>query len=133
MAASESAPGIDLDRLRPWFSEHVAPVGELRAQVVGHGRSNLTYRIEGDGQSWVVRRPPLSHVQPTAHDMRREFRVISALADTEVPVPRTFAVCDDPDVIVAPFYVMEYLEGIVPVNPDEVTRRFDEDARRRLG
>ncbi len=130
---SDSVPGIDLERLRPWFGEHVAPVGELRAQLIGHGRSNLTYRIAGDGQQWVVRRPPLSHVQPTAHDMQREFRVISALADTDVPVPRTYAMCDDPDVIGAPFYVMEYVDGLVPVDPEEVTRRFDEGARQRLG
>jgi aminoglycoside phosphotransferase (APT) family kinase protein len=130
---SDNVAGIDLERLRPWFREHVAPVGELRAQVIGHGRSNLTYRIDGDGQQWVVRRPPLSHVQPTAHDMQREFRVISALADTEVPVPRTFAICDDSAVIGAPFYVMQYVEGVVPIDPVDFDRRFDEGARRRLG
>ncbi len=130
---SDSVPGVDLEKLRPWFEEQVAPVGELRAQVIGHGRSNLTYRIESDGQSWVLRRPPLSHVQPTAHDMEREFRVISALAETKVPVPRTFAVCNDTDVIGAPFYVMEFVDGLVPVNAEDVTKRFDEDQRRRLG
>ena len=101
--------------------------------MIGHGRSNLTYRIESDGESWVLRRPPLSHVQPTAHDMEREFRVISALAETKVPVPRTFAVCNDSEVIGAPFYVMEYVDGLVPVNPEDVIKRFDEEQRRRLG
>ncbi len=76
-------PGIDLDSLTPWFSEHVAPVKSLSAQIVGHGRSNLTYRVEAeDGRAWVVRRPPLSHVQKTAHDMGREFLIISALEPT---------------------------------------------------
>ena len=130
---SESVPGVDLEKLRPWFEEQVAPVEELRAQVIGHGRSNLTYRIESDGESWVLRRPPLSHVQPTAHDMEREFRVISALAETKVPVPRTFAVCNDSEVIGAPFYVMEYVDGLVPINPEDVIKRFDEEQRRRLG
>ena len=130
---SENVAGIDLERLRPWFREHVAPVEELRAQLIGHGRSNLTYRIESGGQSWVLRRPPLSHVQPRAHDMQREFRVISALADTAVSVPRTFAMCDDPAVIDAPFYIMEYVDGLVPVNAAEVADRFDEEQRRRLG
>jgi aminoglycoside phosphotransferase (APT) family kinase protein len=138
---SEQVPGVDLEKLRPWFAERVARVGApstalragLSATIIGHGRSNLTYRIDADGQSWVLRRPPLSHVQPTAHDMAREFRVISALADTEVPVPRTYALCDDASVIGAPFYVMEYVDGLVPVNPQEVERRFDEEQRRRLG
>ncbi len=130
---SESVPGIDLERLSPWFREQVAPVEELRAQVIGHGRSNLTYRVDGAGQQWVLRRPPLSHVQPTAHDMQREYRVISALADTDVPVPRTFAICDDPAVIGAPFYIMDYVAGIVPTDPADVAHRFDESKRRRLG
>lgn len=130
---SEPVPGLDLERLAPWFSEHVAPVDALHGRIIGHGRSNLTYRIESDGQSWVLRRPPLSHVQPTAHDMQREYRVISALAGTAVPVPRTFAICDEPDVIGAPFYIMEYVAGIVPVDAEEVARRFDEDQRRALG
>jgi len=130
---SEPVPGVDLDRLLPWFREHVAEVSSLEATIVGHGRSNLTYRIDGDGSPWVLRRPPLSHVQPTAHDMSREYRVISALAGTDVPVPKTFAICDDNDVIGAPFYVMEFVAGLVPVDPAEVERRFDEPARRRLG
>jgi aminoglycoside phosphotransferase (APT) family kinase protein len=130
---SEAVPGVDLERLRPWFCDHVAPVGELRAAIIGHGRSNLTYRIESDGERWVLRRPPLSHVQPTAHDMHREFRVISALAGSAVPVPRTYAMCEDAEVIGAPFYIMECVEGLVPVDPAEVERRFDETQRRRLG
>ena len=130
---SESVPGLDLDRLRPWFRDQVAPVEELRAEVIGHGRSNLTYRIDAEGGPWVLRRPPLSHVQPRAHDMQREFRVISALAGTAVPVPRTFALCEDSAVIDAPFYVMEYVDGLVPTNPQEVAGRFDEGQRRRLG
>ena len=130
----QAPPGIDLEKLRPWFSEHVSPVGGLSATVIGHGRSNITYRVDDtDGRSWVLRRPPLSHVQPTAHDMSREFRVISALAETPVPVPRTHALCEDPAIIGAPFYVMEHVEGLVPVNPEEVERRFDEAQRRRLG
>jgi aminoglycoside phosphotransferase (APT) family kinase protein len=129
----ESVPGINFDTLTPWFSDHVAPVDELSATIVGHGRSNLTYRLDSNGQSWVLRRPPLSHVQPTAHDMSREFRVISALAGTDVPVPKTYALCDDPEVIGAPFYIMEFARGFVPVSPDEVSKRFDDGQRRRLG
>ena len=129
----ESPPGLDLDRLLPWFREHVAPVASLSGQVVGHGRSNLTYRIEGDGRSWVLRRPPLSHVQATAHDMSREFRILSALVDTDVPAPRPYALCQDPSVNDAPFYIMEYVDGFIAIDPREVERRFTEEERRRIG
>ncbi|HET6710745.1 phosphotransferase family protein, partial [Amycolatopsis sp.] len=76
-------PGLDLGRLRAHLDAHRPGLvaGELTADVVEGGRSNLTY-VVGDGRSrWVVRRPPLGHVLPTAHDMSREFRVISGLRD----------------------------------------------------
>ncbi len=137
----ESPPGLDLDRLLPWFRENVAHVDALSAQVVGHGRSNITYRVSageqalrpGSGQAWCVRRPPLSHVQATAHDMGREYRVISALYPTGFPVPRTYALCTDESVIGAQFYVMEYVDGFIAVDSAEVARRFDEADRRRIG
>lgn len=129
----ESPPGLDLARLLPWFREHVAPVAELTARVIGHGRSNITYRLDADGQTWVLRRPPLSHVQATAHDMGREFRVISALHPTGFPVPRPYVFCPDESVIGAQFYVMEYVDGFIAVDPHEVAARFDESQRRRIG
>ena len=130
---SEDVQGIDFEGLVPWFSGHVAAVEGLSAKVIGHGRSNITYQLEAGGRHWVLRRPPLSHVQPTAHDMAREYRVISALADTDVPVPKTHALCEDKDVIGAPFFIMEYVEGLVPLDPRVFTERFDEKARRLLG
>lgn len=130
---SEPVPGIDFERLTPWFREHVAPVGALTAAIVGHGRSNLTYRLEADGQAWVLRRPPLSHVLPTAHDMKREFRVISALEPTGVPVPHAIALCEDTSVNDAPFYIMSFVDGMVPTDPNVVAAAFDEASRRRLG
>jgi len=130
---SEKVPGVDFERLEPWFASNVAPVGALTARVIGHGRSNLTYRIESDGKAWVLRRPPLSHVLPTAHDMKREFRVISALEGTAVPVPHAIALCEDTGVIGAPFYVMSFVEGVVPTDPNAVAAMLDEAARRRLG
>ena len=130
---SEPVPGIDFARLTPWFREHVAPVRALTAAIVGHGRSNLTYRLEADGQAWVLRRPPLSHVLPTAHDMKREFRVISALEPTGVPVPHAIALCEDTSVNDAPFYIMSFVDGMVPTDPNVVTAAFDEASRRRLG
>lgn len=106
-------PGLDLGRLRAHLDAHRPGLvaGELTADVVEGGRSNLTY-VVGDGRSrWVVRRPPLGHVLPTAHDMTREFRVISGLRDTAVPVPEALLLCEDADVVGAQFYVMSFVEG----------------------
>ncbi len=131
---TSSPPGIDLDNLTRWFSEHVEPVKSLSAQVVGHGRSNITYRVEAeDGRPWVVRRPPLSHVQKTAHDMGREFRIISALEPTGFPVPKSYALCTDDSVIGAQFYVMEFVDGIIAIDPNEVGAKFDEGQRHKIG
>ncbi|MCX6413680.1 MAG: phosphotransferase family protein, partial [Actinobacteria bacterium] len=74
-------------------------------------KSNITYRVSDGVGRWVVRRPPLGHVLATAHDMVREHRVISALSPTSVPVPTTLALCADPTVIGAPFYVMQLMPG----------------------
>jgi aminoglycoside phosphotransferase (APT) family kinase protein len=85
----------------------------LTAEIVAGGRSNLTYRVTDGRSRWVVRRPPLGHVLPTAHDMAREYRVIKALQGTPVPVPRVVLHCADESVIGAPFYVMEEVPGVV--------------------
>ncbi len=79
--------------------------------LVAGGKSNLTYFVDSPAGSVVLRRPPLGHVLPTAHDMGREFRVMAALADTPVPVPRMLHQCTDPEVLGQPFYVMERIEG----------------------
>ena len=80
-------------------------------ELIAGGRSNLTFRVSSGAGDVVLRRPPLSNRLPTAHDMSREHRVISALATTSVPVPATLALCTDEDVIGAPFYVMERVVG----------------------
>ena len=87
----------------------------LTAELIAGGLSNLTYELrDAEGRAWVLRRPPLGHVLPTAHDMRREYRVICALHGTgTVPVARAYALCENPDVIGAPFYLMEKVEGVV--------------------
>ena len=114
MVVSEkrSPSGLDLEALAVWFLDHVPGAGpDLRATLVAGGRSNLTYVVTDGAQEWIVRRPPLGHVLATAHDMRREHRVMSALWDCSVPVPRTYAICVDPAVIGAEFYVMERCPG----------------------
>ena len=121
--------GVDLDALRGFFTDHVAGADDrpLSAELIAGGRSNLTYGITDGVHEWVLRRPPLGHVLPTAHDMVREYRVITALGDTDVPVPRTYALCEDDDVNGAPFYVMERVHGrilrdgedLAALTPDE--------------
>jgi aminoglycoside phosphotransferase (APT) family kinase protein len=126
MTESSSPPGIPSPaRLAGWLKDHVpgGPVELTDIQLIAGGRSNLTYRLTvsasdgtrpGEGtRLLVLRRPPLGHVLPTAHDMSREFRVLSALASTNVPVAPLVAACTDNEVIGAPFYVMEYVPGVV--------------------
>jgi aminoglycoside phosphotransferase (APT) family kinase protein len=130
---TETVPGIDFETLLPWFRENVAPVEELRAEVIGHGRSNITYRLSAGGEQWVLRRPPLARVLPTAHDMKREFRVISAMKGTDVPAPEAIALCEDTAVTGAPFYIMSFVDGYIPLDPKDVASRYDEAARRHMG
>jgi aminoglycoside phosphotransferase (APT) family kinase protein len=113
----ETPPGIRLESVTRFFCESV-PGGDapLRFELISGGRSNLTYRVDMGGHSVALRRPPLGHVLPTAHDMRREYRVLAALADSAVPVPHPIALCEDASVNDYPFYVMEYRPGIVLQN-----------------
>jgi aminoglycoside phosphotransferase (APT) family kinase protein len=108
-------PGLDLDRLDSYLRRERPGLvrGNLTAELIGGGRSNLTYRVSDGVSTWIVRRPPLGHVLATAHDMAREHRVISALAGTAVPVPRTLLLCADTSVIGAVFFVMEQAPGTV--------------------
>ena len=106
-------PGLDLGRLRPYLEERGLTSGPIQAEVFHGGRSNLTYLVHDGTRRYVVRRPPLGHVLATAHDMAREYRVMTALRGTGVPVPVTHALCQDEKVIGAPFYVMECVAGAV--------------------
>jgi aminoglycoside phosphotransferase (APT) family kinase protein len=111
----DDVPGIpDPPALARWLSANGIASGEhLDIALIAGGRSNLTYRLDLGGSRLVLRRPPLGHVLPTAHDMSREFRVLTALHETDIPVPAPIASCADPEVIGAPFYVMAYVEGHV--------------------
>jgi aminoglycoside phosphotransferase (APT) family kinase protein len=100
--------GLDLDRLRSYLDS-----GELSATMFAGGRSNLTYAVTDGNQRWVLRRPPLGHVLPTAHDMVREHKVLHALSAAGFPAPRPVLLCTDLDVIGAPFYLMEHVDGII--------------------
>ena len=105
-----------------------------RFELIAGGRSNLTYRVtDGAGRAYALRRPPLSHVLPTAHDMAREYRVITALGPTAVPVPATFGLCEDEAVNGAPFYVMEFVDGHILRDAATAETAFDVGARTRIG
>ncbi|MEH0841996.1 phosphotransferase family protein [Micromonospora sp. CPCC 205711] len=114
-ATTRSPKGLDLDRLAAHLAVHRPELAgaPLTATLIAGGKSNLTYLVRAGEQELVLRRPPLGHVLATAHDMAREFRVISALAPTAVPVPAALLLCDDPEVIGAPFYLMERVRGEV--------------------
>jgi len=105
--------GIDRGPVTDWLSANVAgSVAPYHFDLIAGGRSNLTYRVtDGAGHAYALRRPPVSHVLATAHDMAREHTVISALQATDVPVPRTLGLCTDVDVNGAPFYVMSFVDG----------------------
>ncbi|MHB9754748.1 phosphotransferase family protein [Streptomyces sp. BYX5S] len=106
-------PGLDLDQLRAHLDRERPGLvaGTLSGRLIEGGRSNLTYQVSDGATKWVVRRPPLGHVLATAHDMKREHRVIAGLHPTNVPVPEPVLLCEDENVIGAPFYVMEFVDG----------------------
>ena len=111
-----AVPGIHRERVTEWMVRNIeSAVQPFRFAPIPGGNSNLTYRVRGaDGAEYALRRPPLGNVLATAHDVAREFRIISALGGTGVPVPPALGLCSDPAVNDAPFYVMEFVAGAVP-------------------
>jgi aminoglycoside phosphotransferase (APT) family kinase protein len=105
---------LDLAGLSPYLAERlgVAP-GDIEVRQFPHGHSNLTYLVRARNAEYVLRRPPFGNRVKTAHDMSREFRVLSALAPVFDPAPRPVLLCEDPGVIGAPFYLMERRGGSV--------------------
>ena len=114
MATSAGPPGLPLGPLDDHLRSALPALlrGPLSATLVAGGRSNLTYVLTDGTSRWVLRRPPLGHVLETAHDMGREHRLLAALAPTDLPVPRPLLLAG-PEVIGAPFYVMEFADGLV--------------------
>ncbi|MGY1846568.1 phosphotransferase family protein [Blastococcus sp. SYSU DS1021] len=122
-----ATPGLDLERLGAHLvSTGTGPAGPLRAELISGGRSNLTYAVTDGATRWVVRRPPLAGLTASAHDMVREWRVTSALHGTPVPVARPVSLCEDDGVLGAPFTVVEWVEGLVVRDRDELATLPDE-------
>jgi aminoglycoside phosphotransferase (APT) family kinase protein len=112
-------PGIDAGRVGRWLADHVdGLVGPVTFARIPGGHSNLTYRVtDAAGGVYVLRRPPVGGVLSTAHDMAREWRFISALAATDVPVAPPLAFCDDPGITGASFSVQGFVDGLVLADP----------------
>jgi len=109
---------FDVARLAAWLAATVAPLaGPLEVAQFKGGQSNPTYLLTAGSQRYVLRRKPPGKLLQSAHAVDREYRVIKALAATDVPVARTHALCEDDAVIGTAFYVMEYVTGRVFWDP----------------
>jgi len=129
---TEQPAGVDLGALERWLDSARPGLrqGPLAADLLTGGMSNLTYRLTDGASVWALRRPPLGHVLSTAHDMAREFRIIGGLHGSAVPVAEPVVLCEDADVLGAPFYVMGFVEGVV-LDRADVLGRLAPDAARR--
>ncbi len=131
---TDHPPGVDVDSVTAWLTEqgcgYRAP---LQFEILQGGHSNFTYRVQdGDGRAFVLRRPPLGELLPSAHDMEREFKVISALWPTPVPVPEPIAYCGDTTVTGARFYCMGAIDGKSLYEGADVQAQVPEGLRRKL-
>ncbi len=127
--------GIDERGVTRWFEANLDGVQPpLDFELIAGGRSNLTYKVtDAGGHPFVLRRPPVSHVLPTAHDMGREHRIIAALGPTLVPVPPALGYCADDSVNGRPFYVMGHVDGHILRDAETAGRVLSEGCRRAAG
>lgn len=126
--------GIAEAGVTDWLARHVPALSlPVRYTLIAGGHSNLTYACDdAAGRRYVLRRPPLGHVLESAHDMGREYRVVSALAGSGVPVAPTYGLCSDKAVNGAPFFVMGFVAGVVP-HDAEVAATLPTAEREALG
>ena len=131
--SEDTVPGIDADAVTAWMAERREVEPPLEFALITGGHSNLTFHVtdQADGH-WVLRRPPLRQVLATAHDMGREHRIITALADTDVPVAPVVGLSADDSVNGAPFYVMDFVEGHVLRNA-AAAKALDAEAKAHAG
>lgn len=129
-----SVPGINHEAVSAWIAETVPEARPpFTFELIPSGHSNMTFRVrDAQGASTVLRRPPLGAVLATAHDMGREYRIISALGPTAVPVPPALGLCEDEEVNGAPFYLMAWVEGHVLADAQASSTNFNVDERRSI-
>ncbi|MEM7340143.1 MAG: phosphotransferase family protein [Actinomycetota bacterium] len=134
-AGDADTPGYDRPAVEAWIADNVDVLhGPFEWQQLEGGHSNLTYLlVASDGARAVIRRPPLGELLPKAHDMRREYALISGLGPTAVPVPTALGLCEDLDVTGALFYVMSEVEGRAMYTAEAVEEWLSVDARDQVG
>jgi aminoglycoside phosphotransferase (APT) family kinase protein len=127
--------GISTAAVSAWLLRHIEGVtAPFTFELITGGHSNLTFAVtDAAGRRLVLRRPPMSHVLATAHDMGREHRIISALRDTPVPVPAALGYCADEAVNGRPFYVMSFVDGYILRGAAETEAVLDEGTRKLAG
>lgn len=128
---NDQPEGIDTSAVASWLETNVhGAIGPFDYRLIAGGHSNLTFGVsDAVGNRYVLRRPPLSHGLASAHDMEREARIISALSDTDVPVPPVLGICGDRSINDAPFYVMEFVDGHVVRSVDDAEAHLSHSAR----
>jgi aminoglycoside phosphotransferase (APT) family kinase protein len=104
---------LDLTQLSSYLAKELGGGGQIAVEQFPAGHSNLTYRVIWNGREMVLRRPPFGSKVKSAHDMGREFRVLSRLHHAYAAAPETVLYCDDPEIIGAPFYLMEPIHGVI--------------------
>src|SRR5687768_18296671 len=131
-AGEEHPPLLVIEPLAAYLDEHGLGSGDIETERIGEGHSNITFLIERGGERFVLRRPPRPPIPPSAHDVLREARLLTGVQEADVRTPPVLAVCDDEAVIGAPFYVMEYIDGVVVTT--QMPQALDtEEERRRAG
>ncbi|MDZ7746030.1 MAG: phosphotransferase family protein [Halobacteriales archaeon] len=123
---------VDVDKLAAFLETELGPVDEYEVNHHQEGHSNETLFVTWGDDQLVIRRPPPGETADTAHDVLREYRVIDALQDTDVRVPKTYVASDDHDVMGSDFYVMARVEGDV-LREGEPARFQNADAREQIG
>jgi aminoglycoside phosphotransferase (APT) family kinase protein len=134
--AAKVRPGEDLDwpKVAAYLRARLPGLdGELKVLQFPNGAANLTYLLRFGGQPLVLRRPPFGRLAPGAHDMAREYRVLSRLWRAFPPAPKALLLCEDHSVIGATFFVMEFRSGVVIWNEIPEPMRHHPDVARRVG
>lgn len=132
--SDEQRYGIHPETVSRWMDTlGVDHTGPLRLDRIGLGQSNLTFLVvDAQDRRWVLRRPPLGQLLASAHDVLREARILEALSNTPVPVPKILGCTHDPDIFDAPVVLMTYVEGLV-VDRMEIAEMLPSEQRGRIG
>ncbi|MCC8929874.1 phosphotransferase family protein [Rhodococcus sp. I2R] len=126
--------GVDFEAVSEWIGGlGIGAIAPLSFDRVGNGQSNLTYAVtDAGGSRWVLRRPPLGSLLASAHDVVREYRILTALQNTGVPVPKMIAVCEDLSVSEVPLVLMSFVDGVV-IDSVSTAEKMTERQRAAVG